>query len=111
MDTSYRERNIKSQRKRHKELRLEIFNIIGKICTCRDESILELLTVEHKNNDGDQHRKRMPNMTTRLKDILNDPLIKEKYDVLCHNCNWVKVCMVYVHIRVKVMYECTFVCT
>lgn len=80
----------KYQRESGITLRKALFAILGQECVCCGESIIELLTVEHKNNDGAEHKKRFSHTYGRYRDMLKDPLIKEKYETRCHNCNWGK---------------------
>lgn len=76
------------QKKKCMNARHKIFNILGKTCVCCGESTYGLLTIEHKNNDGSEHLKRSGTRYKMWDDIAGDPKIKEKYETLCHNCNW-----------------------
>jgi hypothetical protein len=56
-------------------------------CVCCGETILEFLTIDHINNNGAEHRRRVgPNIYNWLKKN-NYP---NGYQVLCMNCNWGK---------------------
>lgn len=59
-------------------------------CSCCDETIIEFLTIDHINNDGAEHRRKIgservsgPTFYRWLKRN-NYP---EGYQVLCYNCN------------------------
>lgn len=56
-------------------------------CTCCGETIIEFLTIDHINEDGAKHRRK-------LKSNIENWLIKNDYpdgfQILCRNCNWGK---------------------
>lgn len=61
----------------------------GKMC-CNNYvlKILELLTIDHINNNGAEHRKTAKTNTLHLWLSKND--YPEGFHVLCWNCNYVK---------------------
>ena len=78
----------KANRKLLNKYRLPVLNHYGKICKCCGEKTDELLTVDHIDNDGAEHRKQLNECSYKIyKDI-----IKKKYpsnfQILCMNCNW-----------------------
>jgi hypothetical protein len=54
-------------------------------CKCCKENIFQLLTIDHLNNDGMAHRRRINRMSVyRWLNLNNFP---EGFQVLCFNCN------------------------
>lgn len=79
-----RRRESKIANNKKLEARKEVLNHYGSICACCGENNVRFLTVDHTNNDGAEHRKKIK------KDIVYW-LIKNNYpegfQVLCFNCN------------------------
>ncbi len=59
-------------------------------CACCGESHIKFLTIDHKNNNGNEHRKQIG----RGGMILLRWIIKNGYpsgfQILCYNCNYAK---------------------
>lgn len=84
---SCRERANASRRKHNQELKLEVFKAYGGAeCACCGEERLEFLSIDHIDNSGANHRKRIG------KGGLYSSLRKSNYPggyrVLCMNCNF-----------------------
>ena len=85
-------RTSKRVREKRKRERLIVFNHYcgGKIeCACCGEKVIELLTMDHVDNDGKEHRlkdKRAFNISLWL--IKNN--FPNGFQVLCFSCNWGK---------------------
>lgn len=59
-------------------------------CVCCGERRHQLLSIDHINNDGAEHRRRMNvNGYNLIIWIINNNFPKD-YQVLCMNCNWSK---------------------
>lgn len=76
------------------EVKIKIINHYSKgkmCCSCCGEKILEFLTVDHLNNDGTKHRKKIGVKNGKG---FYDWIIKNNYpeifQILCWNCNWAK---------------------
>lgn len=78
------------------KLRVETLLAYGGCCACCGEDKYEFLAIDHKNNNGSEHRKsiggtlsnpRSGGATYRWLRINNYP---EGFQVLCHNCNFAK---------------------
>lgn len=86
----YMEHNAKF----HQQLRDETFAAYGgKICACCGETEDSFLTLDHKNNDGAEDRRRLADTYRGAGGwIMYFDLRKrgypEGYQVLCMNCNW-----------------------
>ena len=92
----YRKRNLRDVRKREvmntEQLKRVVFDYYsdGKLeCACCGEKEYKFLTLDHKDNDGNEDRRQHPNQATGKK--LYARLIKnkfpEKFQLLCFNCN------------------------
>ena len=87
--------HAKTQAAYHKRVRIklrqQLLEKFGNVCACPgcNESTIELLTVDHKNGEGAQHKKRISGQETRSRNIIKYGS-KEDYQILCHNCNWGK---------------------
>lgn len=66
----------------------------GSKCSCKNcpEIKVEFLTIDHINNDGFKHRKKIRGIYSRYLDIIKRKFPKE-YQLLCHNCNWAKTAL------------------
>src|SRR3990167_3000853 len=72
---------------RHK-LRQECLQRYGNKCICCGENHLEFLALDHKNNDGKEHRKQIKGrLIYEWAKNNNYPAIQQ---ILCHNCNLAK---------------------
>jgi hypothetical protein len=82
----YAQRNAILNRQRARDERLRLIKEFGGTCTSCGETDPIVLTFDHVQNDGANHRR-----TVRGKNIID--LVKsapEKYQLLCQNCNWRK---------------------
>lgn len=68
-------------------LKNEWLNAYGRKCTCCGESEIKFLTIEHLNGDGKNHRKEVGTGLNMLKDLKKQGFPKDKYTILCYNCN------------------------
>ena len=72
-------------RKRNKILRIEFINAYGGKCDCCGESYYEFLTLDHIYGGGGKHRKKIK--YNLLKVLKREGWPKDKYRLLCWNCN------------------------
>ena len=80
------------RKQRNKELRLLILQHYSKSqqpkCDCCGETILEFLTIDHKNGGGNQHRKRLGTRGSGMfYRWLRDNKYPKGFRILCFNCN------------------------
>ena len=81
-------------RKLYLDLKRKVFDHYGNKCTCCDEDVLQFLSIDHVNNDGNKQRRSVAtNGITRggytraiLKSIVDNEF-PSSYRLLCHNCN------------------------
>lgn len=73
-------------RKNNKKL---LFERLGMYCICCGIDNLELLTVEHKHNDGCEELRKYGRYKM-LKMIASGALDTNRYETLCRNCNFSK---------------------
>lgn len=85
---------IAAVQKRHKDkLRNQAVAILGSACVCCGETLTEFLTLDHKNDDGANHRKEKGSKafgTGLYRLIIIDPVIRAMFQLLCWNCNCAK---------------------
>ncbi len=73
------------------QLRDALFNILGRVCL--DCGIIDerVLTFDHIHNDGMKDRRESKSNRTNYRKYRDNPeLCKQRLQVLCFNCNWVK---------------------
>ena len=82
-----REANNLRGRRYRQDLRKQILEHYGEVCSCCGEKEKRFLTFDHKNNDGGQFRKKngKDNMVT-MRWIINNGY-PDSIQVLCFNCN------------------------
>lgn len=93
----YRKRPDAKERKRlincraYRRLRTEVLEALGGKCACCGEKHSEFLTIDHINNDGAEHRRLLKgDLKTMLAGIKKEGFPKDRYQVLCANCNHAK---------------------
>lgn len=86
----YKRRN--DQRKeRVRRFRKEILELLGNKCEVCNESDWRCLQIDHVNGGGNQERKKLYNLDSRYKYMLEKIRNGSKdYQILCSNCNWKK---------------------
>jgi hypothetical protein len=70
-------------------LKAEVFSAYGDKCTCCGETEPRFLTIDHIHGDGKQHRAEV-GIRGVYKSIRDQGFPKDKYQLLCCNCNWAK---------------------
>jgi hypothetical protein len=81
-----------NKRKSDQRLRTRILNAYGNQCMVCGEKHREFLALDHINNDGAAHKKLLGTRDGYkiYRDVENQGYPKDKYQLLCHNCNVVK---------------------
>jgi hypothetical protein len=77
--------------------RERIFSAYGNRCICCGETRHIFLCLDHINNDGAVERRALGISNTRSGNadkvyykVIRDGFPKDRYQLLCHNCNWAK---------------------
>ena len=71
-----------------KKRKLEIYEILGTRCVKCGFSDIRALQIDHINGGGSRERKLIGDNTVRYhKFIMKN---RDKYQILCANCNWIK---------------------
>lgn len=80
------------QSKRHRErLRLRVIAAYGGACACCGEDGPAFLAIDHIHNDGRQDRKERGLIgTTMYRWLEKNGYPRDRYQLLCHNCNMTK---------------------
>jgi hypothetical protein len=74
-------------RKHTKRRRVMIVKLFGGKCVCCGESHIEFLSIQHKNNDGAEHRRRIGMGGTYNWIRKNTEEAKKTMELMCMNCN------------------------
>lgn len=69
--------------------RRQLIDAYGGICSCCGESRYEFMALDHKFNDGNKERKQFSKRTLH-NNIRKKGYPKDRYQLLCHNCNAAK---------------------
>lgn len=89
-DIKKREKQINSRHKIRMEtfrLKSQVFEHYGGKCSCCDESQFEFLSIDHINNDGCKHRKKIKKSGTHFYKWIIDNNYPNDLQILCLNCN------------------------
>jgi len=70
-------------------LKAKVFSAYGNKCTCCGETEEQFLTIDHIHGDGKQHRAEV-GIRGVYKSIRDQGFPKDRYQLLCCNCNWAK---------------------
>ena len=77
----------KIQRAKTRKIVLEHYGGIPPKCACCGEGQMEFLCIDHINNDGSNHRKRIGITSGHLASWIIKNKFPELFQILCHNCN------------------------
>ena len=89
-----RENDRKRGRERIRRLREEVLDAYGRKCACCGEVEEVFLVLDHIHGGGTQHRKELNNGHW-LSVVKRERFPKDKYQLLCKNCDWAKYRMGY----------------
>ena len=76
--------------KRQREIRDELLNAYGHQCACCGEREREFLQLDHIYGGGLAHRRKVGGTVPMYADIKADGYPKDRYQLLCANCNLAK---------------------
>lgn len=87
-----KERRREHARNHNNKVKRRVMDAYGGVCQCCGESMLEFLTLDHINNDGNEHRKTLKGFGagTALYRLLEKQGWPEGFQTLCMNCNWAR---------------------
>ncbi|HEY1646272.1 MAG TPA: hypothetical protein VGF75_08015 [Candidatus Saccharimonadales bacterium] len=71
------------------KLKLDVLNAFNRECDCCGETNPHFLTLDHVQNDGNIHRQELNNYQC-MAEARKEGFPKEKYQLLCMNCNFAK---------------------
>lgn len=78
-------------REKYRAVKLEVFSHYGNECVCCKERALDFLAIDHIDNRGATHRRRLSmNSGVATYYWLKRNQYPSGFQVLCHNCNWSK---------------------
>lgn len=91
---AHRAANLEQERERQRlserELRLDLLDAYGGCCVCCGEVRWMLLSIDHKNNDGAEERRKHKSPKSFYRWLRESGYPKDRYQLLCHNCNAAK---------------------
>lgn len=85
-----REERKRKNREYVKRQRVELLAAYGNRCNCCNETTEEFLTLDHIFNDGAEHRKNQVGGSRVYADLKKKGYPKDRYQLLCMNCNFAK---------------------
>lgn len=86
-----RESHLAIERRSRQKLKRTTIEALGGQCACCGESELEFLAVDHIAESGAAHRNSLPKGSGAVyRAIRDEGYPRDKYQVLCHNCNYSK---------------------
>jgi len=94
--TKNRNRGLVYERNYKLKLKNEMLGAYGRKCVCCGEAETRFLTLDHRFNDGSQHRKELSENGTKIKTSTMYAYLrklgwpKDRYQLLCWNCNCAK---------------------
>lgn len=80
---------LKYMKHYRQKIKIQLMTAYGGKCTCCGESHVEFLTIEHKNRDGQAHKRRLKTSLAIYKEIIKQGF-PDQYTVLCMNCNFAR---------------------
>ncbi len=86
--TQNKEKHNSYQKSLVKKYRDIVLDAYGAKCACCGETRRRFLTIEHLNGDGHKHRKALKHRV--YFDIYKQNFPKDKYAILCMNCNFAR---------------------
>lgn len=82
--------NKGASKRYHQKIREQVIEAMGGECCQCGYSDKRALHIDHKNADGGKIRGRTNNGWSKMYHEIIKGLGKEKYQLLCANCNWIK---------------------
>lgn len=80
---------LASAKRTYSKVKREVFDAYGNRCACCDETEPAFLTIDHIMNDGALHRKIIGRNNVYFS-IRKQGFPKDRYQILCMNCNFGK---------------------
>ena len=78
-----KEANVKYRAK----LKQQVLNHYGRVCACCGEANEKFLTIDHANDDGAEHRRKIGRQSNALHLFIIREGFPSYFQVLCWNCN------------------------
>lgn len=86
-----REHPNKNATKRYRiKIKKECIDAYGGKCCCCGENHLDMLAIDHKFENGSEHRKTFKQGGGAIHSLLKKQDYPDSYQCLCHNCNYSK---------------------
>lgn len=88
LSSERKEKLLAKSRRYRKKRRLEVVENYGGKCKCCGETEIKFLEIDHVNNDGAEHRKKLG--SSNIYGWLRLQGYPKGFQVLCCNCNYAK---------------------
>lgn len=85
-----REKRLKYTNERRWEQRKLIIEAYGGKCVCCGETEFKFLSLDHIHGGGTKERREGISGFTQYLNIIRNGFPKDKYQILCYNCNMAK---------------------
>ena len=85
--TDNKQETLRRRRENDRQAKQAVVDAYGGQCVCCGESQIEFLTIDHINNDGALHRRRVGKGRRIYRDLIAQGFPKDNYRLLCFNCN------------------------
>jgi len=86
-DPEFTAREVDYNRNRRRELKRQVYELLGDVCTHCGFTDIRALQIDHIKGGGKKSRQEQKAYTTMYRDVLRNPT---PYQLLCANCNWIK---------------------
>lgn len=86
MPDDERRRNNERAKSHSRKRRMTVIQHYGGVCECCGENKIEFLALDHKNGDGNIHRRKVGSGNKMYKWVIDNDF-PDMFRVLCHNCN------------------------
>lgn len=87
---AYRSASARCMAKALVKAKAAVYAAYGEKCNCCGETRQVFLTIDHINNDGAEERRLRGSGLPFYSNIIKLGFPKDRYQILCMNCNWAK---------------------
>jgi RecB family exonuclease len=85
-----REHSRNNMKRYSKQIRQRVLDHYGRICACCGETREAFLAIDHVDNDGAEHRRKIGGGGNAIYLWLEKNGFPDRFQTLCQNCNWAK---------------------
>lgn len=79
---------MSSNKKTRLKNKLKVYEVLGSECECCGDKETAFFTIDHRNSDGSEHRKKIGRSSDALhRAVLKEENPKLRFRLLCANCH------------------------